>query len=107
MPPYSNTSRTATIAYVVPFVAFVSLLQLDRALSLPPQVFYPIRFVAVLLILLVVSRPFLSLRPSYPLTSVAVGVAVFLIWIGPDLLFGYRHHWLFENSIMGSAVSSI
>jgi CAAX prenyl protease-like protein len=107
MPPYFNPRWNATIAYIVPFVAFISLMQLDRALSLPPEVFYPIRFVAVLLILLAVSRPFVSLRPSYPVTSVAVGIAVFLIWIGPDLLFGYRHHWLFENSLLGSAASSI
>jgi hypothetical protein len=107
MPPYFNPRWNATIAYIVPFVAFISLMQLDRALSLPPEVFYPIRFVAVLLILLAVSRLFVSLRPSYPVTSVAVGIAVFLIWIGPDLLFGYRHHWLFENSLLGSAASSI
>jgi CAAX prenyl protease-like protein len=109
MPPYFNSRLTATIGYVAPFVVFVSLMQLDRALSLPPQVFYPIRFVAVLLILLAVSRPFVSLRPSSPVASVAVGIAVFLIWIGPDLLFGagYRHHWLFENSLLGSAQSSV
>jgi hypothetical protein len=42
-----------------------------------------------------------------PLASIAVGIAVFLIWVGPDILFGYRHHWLFENSITGSASSSL
>lgn len=107
MPPHSTTNRTATIAYVAPFVAYVSLMQLDRAISLPPEIFYPFRFLAVLLILLSVSRPFVSLRPSSTLASIGVGIAVFLIWIGPDVLFGYRHHWLFENSIAGSAVSSI
>jgi CAAX prenyl protease-like protein len=36
---------------------------------------------------------------------VAIGLAVFAIWIGPDLLFGpgYRHFWLFENPVMGRA----
>ena len=43
---------------------------------------------------------------SRALASIALGVAVFLIWIGPDLLFGYRHFWLFENSLFGSAASS-
>ena len=105
--PHPNSSRTATIAYVAPFAAYVSLLGLDRALGLPPEIFYPIRFLAVLLILLWVSRPFVSLRPSSPLASIGVGIAVFLIWIGPDVLFGYRHHWLFENRLTGSAVSSI
>ena len=107
MPQHSSSRRTATIAYVAPFAAFVILLSLDRAVALPPEIFYPIRFLTVLLILWFVSRPFITLRPSYPVASIAVGAAVFLIWIGPDILFGYRHHWLFENALMGSAVSSI
>jgi CAAX prenyl protease-like protein len=107
MPPYSNSSRIATIAYVAPFATYVILLAVDHAIALPPEIFYPIRFLAVLLLLLSVSRPFITLRPSFPVASVAVGAAVFLIWIGPDVLFGYRHHWLFENSLAGSAVSSI
>ncbi|MBZ5619922.1 MAG: CAAX prenyl protease-related protein [Acidobacteriia bacterium] len=107
MPPPPSSSRLATAAYVAPFGAFVSLMQLERAIALPPQVFYPIRFVAVLLILLLVSRRFVSLRPSFPLASIGLGMAVFLIWIGPDILFGYRDHWLFRNFMTGSAVSSL
>jgi CAAX prenyl protease-like protein len=35
-------------------------------------------------------------------------VAVFALWIAPDLLFpGYRQHWLFENFITGSAKSTL
>ena len=31
-----------------------------------------------------------------------LGVAVFLIWVGPDLLFPtYRQHWLFQNALLG------
>jgi CAAX prenyl protease-like protein len=107
MPQHASSRSTATIAYVAPFAAYVILLSLERAVPLPPEIFYPIRFLVVLLILLFVSRPFITLRPSYPVASIAVGAAVFLIWIGPDVLFGYRHHWLFENPLMGSAVSSI
>ena len=107
MPTDSSSGRTATIAYVAPFAAFVILLSLDHAVAFPPEIFTPLRFLAVLLILLFVSRPFVTLRPSHPVASIAVGAAVFLIWIGPDVLFGYRHHWLFENPLMGSAVSSI
>jgi uncharacterized protein len=32
---------------------------------------------------------------------------VFLIWVAPDQLFGYRHFWLFDNAITGSASTSI
>ena len=39
--------------------------------------------------------------------SIGIGIAVFLIWIAPDLLFGYRHFWLFENSLFGKAASSL
>jgi hypothetical protein len=36
-----------------------------------------------------------------------VGLFVFVIWVAPDLLFHYRHHWLFENSITGHAARSL
>jgi hypothetical protein len=65
------------------------------------------RLLIVLAIILVWSWPFLSLRPTSALASIALGVAVFLIWIGPDLLFHYRHSWLFDNSLTGSAATSL
>src|SRR5262245_53701143 len=107
MRPTPSSSAVTTVRYVAPFVAFVALLQLDRAISLPPEVFYPIRFATVTLVLLLVSRPVIALRPSARLLSCAVGVVVFVVWIAPDLLFGYRQHWLFQNSVIGSAVSSV
>jgi uncharacterized protein len=37
-----------------------------------------------------------------------VGVAVFFVWIGPDVLWpGYRQHWVFQNSITGRLSTSI
>jgi len=40
--------------------------------------------------------------------SLLLGVAVFLLWIAPDLLFpGYRGHWLFSNPVMGAAGSGL
>jgi CAAX prenyl protease-like protein len=30
-----------------------------------------------------------------------------VIWVAPDVLFGYRHFWLFENALTGSAVTSL
>lgn len=106
-PQPASSRRHPTLAYIAPFLAFVALLEVERVLALPPQVFYPVRFAIVGLILLSISRPYLALRASFPLASIAVGIAVFLIWIAPDTLFGYRHHWLFENSIFGSAASSL
>jgi CAAX prenyl protease-like protein len=48
------------------------------------------------------SRHVIQLRASRRLETVIIGVAVFLIWVGPDLLFpAYRQHWLFQNAIFG------
>jgi CAAX prenyl protease-like protein len=39
---------------------------------------------------------------------VALGVAVFLIWVGPDVLWpAYRQSWLFNNGLVGSPKSSL
>jgi hypothetical protein len=86
---------------VAPFLSFIAIG------GLPPQVLHPLRFVVVAALILFVSRRWLPLRPSFPWASAAVGAMVFVIWIAPDLLFGYRHGVLFENAITGRAASSI
>ncbi|SPE39749.1 Abortive infection protein [Candidatus Sulfopaludibacter sp. SbA3] len=96
-----------TFGYVVPFIAFVGIMAVEHALELPLVWSYAVRLVVVSLLLAAISQPYLSFRPAAPLASVGIGVAVFLIWIGPDVLFGYRHFWWFENSLMGSAATSI
>jgi CAAX prenyl protease-like protein len=82
---------------------------LERALSLPSEWFYPIRIAVAAAILLRVSRPYLSLRVRNLWANIGVGITVFLIWIGPDIIFGpgYRHYWLFDNSLTGSAKTSV
>jgi len=96
-------TSSASVAYTAPFAAFLVFLALDRALGLPPSVMYPIRVVVTTAVLVLVSRRVIRLRPTAPVTSIACGLAVFLIWIGPDLLWpAYRSHWLFVNSITGT-----
>jgi CAAX prenyl protease-like protein len=102
-----NPSAQATAAYVAPFAAFVGVMAIEKSLGLPPVYLYPLRFAAALAAILIFSRPYLSFRPAKPLASIAVGIAVFLIWIAPDQLFHYRHFWLFENSITGAASTSL
>ncbi len=97
----------ATIAYVAPFLVFVGVMGIEKALSLPVAFAYPARFILTLAALLIFSRPYLSLRPSASLASTAVGAAVFVIWVAPDQFLGYRHFWLFENGLMGHASSTI
>jgi CAAX prenyl protease-like protein len=54
-----------------------------------------------------IARPVIDLRVRRLLPSLAIGVLVFVIWVGPDLLFkGYRHSWLLENAITGKAATS-
>jgi uncharacterized protein len=95
--------RSATLGYILPFLVYVGMI----ALPLPPQWIYPIRLIIVSGVILWLSRPYFSLRPVLLVASVAVGWAVFVIWIAPDTLFGYRHHWLFENPVSGKAASSL
>src|SRR5512140_1522579 len=82
---------------------------LERALNLPTVWLYPLRVAAATAALLLYSRAPLAVRPSSPLLSIGLGVAVFALWVGPDVVFGpaYRHFWLFENSLTGKALSSI
>src|SRR5262249_40358650 len=49
-----------------------------------------------------------SFRPGALLGSIAVGVAVFMLWVAPDILWpAYRTQWLFDNALTGSARSSV
>lgn len=97
-PPISK----ATAGYIVPFLIYVAMI----ALPLPPQVLFPVRFVLVLAAILVFSRPYLSFKTSQTPASIGVGIAVFVIWVAPDVLFGpaYRHSWLFFGG-PGSSLS--
>ena len=101
-------SRHSTAAYITPFVAFVSLIGLSRLSTIPPDVLYLIRFSIVVSLLLLVSRHAIPWPPRHIRISTLAGVAVFAVWILPDLLWpGYRAHWLFTNFFTGSASSSV
>ena len=102
-----ESHRRATVGYIAPFLAFVGIMALERVVPLPPQWLYLARFLIVAALIGALSWPYLSFRPSAPLASMAVGVAVFVIWVAPDVLFGYRHFWLFENSLTGAAASTL
>jgi hypothetical protein len=98
--------QRATVGYVAPFAAFVGCMALEK-MVFHSQHLYVVRCLAVLAVIVAFSRPYLSLRASRPASSIAIGIAVFAIWIAPDTLFGYRHHWLFENALTGSTVSTL
>lgn len=103
----SDSGWKITSAYVAPFCAFVGIMAVEKALGVPPGIAYPIRFFSVWALVLYFSREHLKDRPVKPLASIALGAVIFAVWVGPDVLFDYRHTWLFSNSLTGSAVSSI
>jgi CAAX prenyl protease-like protein len=62
---------------------------------------YPARTLATCGVLLWCSCGVIRLRPSRAIPSILLGVAVFAIWIGPDLLWpGYREHWIFRHALV-------
>jgi uncharacterized protein len=104
-----TASARATLAYTVPFLAYVGLMAAERVLGVPPAWGYAVRCAAAVAAIAIFSRGAIPRRPSHALASVGVGIVVFLIWIGPDALFGpgYRHSLLFENSLTGRAEGTL
>jgi uncharacterized protein len=99
--------RHPAVPYTVPFAVFLAFLALGDRLGLGEWEF-PFRVFVLALVLWVFSRRVISLKMPYWLGSLALGAAVFAIWVGPDYLWpGYRTHWLFQNSITGKTVTSL
>jgi uncharacterized protein len=100
--------RSPSLPYIAPFGALLGFLAL-RALVLVPDLLDQIlRLAGMAAVLLWVARPVLDFRVRSWGGSVLIGVLVFALWIGPDLIFpGYRSHWLFQNALTGTAHTTI
>jgi CAAX prenyl protease-related protein len=86
----------------------MAFIALSHWLPVSPRFLYPTRVVVVVAVLLVCSRRLVSFRAGNWVGSILVGVAVFVLWIIPDLLSpSYRSHGIFDNSLVGSARSSV
>ncbi len=86
------------VPWVLPFGVFVGLLALQSAMPVPVWV----RLVLSLAAILLVSRPVLRGGPSKPVLSILLGLAVFVIWVGPDVISpAWRHFILFDNALVG------
>jgi hypothetical protein len=104
----SGPTVSPTARYVAPFVVYLAFLGLHSLLPLPPRIDEPLRIIVLAVVLLVVSRPVIDLRATNVLGSVALGFAIFLLWIVPDTLFpGYRQSIIFQNAITGKSASSL
>ena len=100
--------RSPSAPYVAPFAVYVVLLGLHSVAPLPELADQIVRLVVLTAVLLAFARPVLDLRIQRWAPSVLLGGFVFLFWIAPDILFpGYRHSWLFENSITGAARTTL
>jgi CAAX prenyl protease-like protein len=99
--------QRASFPYIIPFAVFMAMLALRSQLHLGRWE-YPVWTLLVSAVLWFCSRSVIDLRVSYPVGTILIGVAVFAIWIAPELIWpGYRQHWLFQNQITGRAVSSV
>ncbi len=95
------TSNPGT-PYVVPFAVFLIFLALQRSIPLPPVVEGPLRLILLAGVLYVFSRHVIDLHANSLFASTLVGIAVFAIWILPDMLYpAYRQYWLFQNALTG------
>jgi CAAX prenyl protease-like protein len=94
--------------YVIPFAVFLIFLALQRSIPLPAVVEGPLRLILLALVLYVFSRHVIDLHANALFASTLLGIAVFAIWILPDVLFpAYRQHWLFQNALTGPLSSSL
>lgn len=96
------------VRYAGPFVAFIALLVLFRTLPVP-DLLAQVLFVSLMaFVLWLLASPVVDFRVRRGGATVGIGILVFVIWIGPDLISpAYRHLWLFENSIAGKAQGSL
>jgi len=100
--------RSPAVPYVAPFVIFLVLIGLSHVWPMPALADEILRLAVMLAVLSLVARPVVDFRTQSWGASVLVGVAIFLLWIAPDLLFPqYRSFFLFDNSVVGTARSSL
>lgn len=106
-------SRSPGVPYIAPFVIFLALIGMNRLWPMAALTDEILRLAVMLAVLLLAARPLLRFRAqdfrvqSWGV-SVLVGAAIFVLWIAPDLLFPqYRSFFLFNNSVVGTARSSL
>jgi CAAX prenyl protease-like protein len=101
-------SRSQAVPYVAPFVIFLALIGLNHLWPMAALTDEIVRLAVMLAVLSLVARPAMSFHVGNWGASMLVGVAIFVLWIAPDLLFPqYRSFFLFDNSVVGTARSSL
>ena len=105
--------RSPAVPYVAPFVIFLALIGLNHVWPRAALADGILRLAVMLAVLFFAARPLLRFKAqdfrvhSWG-SSALVGAAIFVLWIAPDLLFPqYRSFFLFNNSVVGTARSSL
>jgi CAAX prenyl protease-like protein len=97
------TTRHPALPYALPFAVFIGILALKSLVPVPEA----LRFVVSVAVILAVSLPALRGGPSRPVLSILLGLAVFVLWVGPDVLVsGWHHFILFDNGLLGHPANS-
>jgi hypothetical protein len=108
MPPLRRAEIAADAAYAAPFGVFVALLVVMPYTGLSGRGALAVWAAVLVAALAGFSRKVIAWRPSFPLQSVAVGAAVFGLWVLPDLVFpDWRSHWLFQNPLVGGQAQAM
>jgi len=86
----------------------MALIGLNLVWPMPALADQVLRLVVMAAVLCFVARPALDFHVKQWAGSLLTGAAIFVLWIAPDLLFpSYRHFFLFDNAVLGSARSSM
>jgi len=94
--------------YIAPFLIFLLFLAVGPRLPIEATWEGALRVTILAVVCWICWPREIGLRPRYPLESIAIGAAVFVLWIAPDLLVpGYRGTFLFSNSLIGHTHSSL
>ncbi len=90
------------LPFIVPFLVLVALIPAAGLLGFPVRFELLIRLLLPALALAFYWRRLPAFRVEHPVGSASIGLAVFAVWIAPDLLIpGWRGHWLFQNPVFG------
>jgi uncharacterized protein len=96
------------VPYIAPFLTFLAMLAIQKQLAFLGDWEYAVRVAVVGAVIYIFSRKVLDFKVRFFWPSLAIGLAVFVLWIAPDTLFpGWRQHWLFTNSMMGEVKVSL
>ena len=86
--------RHPAVPYILPFLVFIGLLALQQVTPVPAWLRFAVSIAAILAVSMIPLRG----GPSKPLLSILVGIAVFIVWIAPDLIAPWWHHTIpFDN----------